>query len=150
MRYMKDRDAAADVFQEAFIKIFKNVHQVNDAAALAGWIKRITVNAALDRLKKIRYDDSLEDHSHELSDQFYSDLLDKLSTEVVLDAIKKLPEGYRVVFNLSVLDGYSHREIAEKLNITESTSRSQLTFAKRVLKRYLNELGITRYEQIIG
>lgn len=149
-RYVKDPHLADDVFQEAFIKIFQNIRQLKDVSAVHGWVKRITVNVALDHLNTLRFSESLEDtSSHELSDQFYSDLLDKLSNEVVIDMINRLPEGYRVVFNLSVIDGYSHKDIAIELGIAESTSRSQLVHAKRMLKKYLNELGITRYEQVI-
>lgn len=149
IRYLKDKDQAADVFQEAFIKIFQNIHQVKDIKALKGWVKRITVNTALDHLKALHHPDSINSESHELSDQFYSDLLDKMSVEAVLDLVDDLPNGYRLIFNLHIIDGYTHKEIAEKLNISESTSRSQLTHARRVLKKQLNHLGITKYEQVI-
>lgn len=149
MRYLKDPDRAADAFQDAFVKIFNHIEKVRDEKALLGWMKRIAVNTALDHIKMIRYDADIEDKGHELSDQFYGDLLDRLSVEVVLDAVNRLSEGYRIVFNMHVVDGYSHEEIAEQLNISVGTSRSQLFHAKRVLKQYLNELGITRYEQVI-
>lgn len=148
-RYMKDPHLADDVFQEAFIKIFLNISQLKDANAVHGWIKKLTVNVALDHLKAMKFTETIEDSSHELSDQFYSDLIDKLSNDAIMDVINKLPEGYRVVFNLSVIDGYSHKDIANELGIAESTSRSQLVHAKRILKKYLNELGITRYEQVM-
>ena len=149
VRYMKSHEAASDVFQEAFVKIFNNLGKVKNIEAVTGWIKRITVNTALDHLRAIRYDHDISSAGNELSDQFYSDLIDKLSTEVILEAVSNLAEGYRVIFNMSVIDGYSHKEIAQELGISESTSRSQLTHARHVLKRYLNELGITRYEQVI-
>lgn len=150
MRYMKDYDLASDVFQESFIKIFKNIGQVKEEKSICGWIKRITVNTALDHIRVLRYDESIDIAGHELSDGFYSDLLDRLSNEVVLEVISKLPEGYRVIFNLNVLDGYSHKEIAAQLKISEGTSRSQLAHAKRALRKLLNELGITKYEQVVG
>jgi RNA polymerase sigma factor (sigma-70 family) len=149
MRYLKDEDRAADAFQDSFIKIFKNIEQVREEKALVGWIKRIAVNTALDHIKLVRYDDDVNEKGHELSDQFYADLLDRLSVEVVLDAVNRLSEGYRIVFNMHVVDGYSHEEIAAKLDISVGTSRSQLFHAKRVLKQNLNQLGITRYEQVI-
>ncbi|MEQ8473941.1 MAG: RNA polymerase sigma factor [Marinoscillum sp.] len=149
LRYTKDSNLADDVFQEAFIKIFQNIDTVKDLSAIHGWVKRITINTALDHLNALRFTDSIDTEGHELSDQFYSELLDKLSNEVVLDAINRLPEGYRIVFNMNVIDGFSHKEIARDLGVTESTSRSQLVHAKRLLKKYLNELGITRYEQVI-
>lgn len=146
---MKDQDKASDVFQDAFIKIFKRIDQVKNEDALPGWVRRITINTALDHIKMIRYDDRIEDAGHELSDHFYSDLLDKLSVEVILEAVNRLSEGYRIVFNMNVIDGCSHKEIAQYLGISEGTSRSQLSHAKRLLKGYLNELGIKRYEQVI-
>ncbi|HCX22978.1 MAG TPA: hypothetical protein DHN29_13755, partial [Cytophagales bacterium] len=130
VRYVSDRDTADDVFQEAFIRIFQRIGQLEDPKAIRGWIKRITVNVALDHLKTIRFDDDVDDVGHELSDQFYSELIDRLSNEVILDAVNKLPEGYRLVFNLSVMDGFSHKEIANELGISESTSRSQLVCAR--------------------
>lgn len=148
-RYVKDKDEAADIFQEAFMKIFQNIHQVKKARALGGWIRKVAVNASLDHLKAMRYPDTVGDESHELSDHFYSNLLDKMSMDVILDVVNKLPDGCRIIFNLHILDGFSHKEIAEKLEISESTSRSQLTHARKLLKRNLNELGITRYEQVI-
>lgn len=149
MRYMKDYDLAADVFQEAFIKIFKHIGQIEDENAIHGWIKRVTVNTALDHLKSMRYDESVDIAGQELSDGFYSDLLDKLSNEDILKAIEKLPEGYRIIFNLNVIDGFSHKEIADQQGISEGTSRSQLAHAKKALRKFLYELGITKYERVI-
>lgn len=149
MRYMRDSAMAADVFQESFIKIFEKIHQVKDAAALKGWIRKIAVNTSLDHLRSHRFTEPLEAEALELNDQFYADLLDKLSNEAIINAMNRLPDGYRIIFNLHIIDGYSHREIAEQLQIAESTSRSQLSHARRLLKVYLHQIGITRYEQVI-
>lgn len=148
-RYGRNESESADIFQESFVKIFLKIGSLKDVKTIYAWIKRITVNTAIDHLKSIKFHDSLGAESLELSDQYYSDMLDKMSTDVILEVINKLPEGYKIIFNLSVIDGYSHKEIASQLKISESTSRSQLTHAKKVLKRHLNELGITRYEQVI-
>lgn len=149
LRYHHDSDEASDVFQEVFIKLYQNIQQVRDQKALPGWVRKVTVNTALDHLKTLRYPEAGERESHELSDHFYTELLDRLSIEMILEMIDRLPEGYRVIFNLYVVDGYSHREIGERLQISESTSRSQLTHARKLLKRQLNDLGITKYERVI-
>ncbi|MEP0368866.1 MAG: RNA polymerase sigma factor [Cyclobacteriaceae bacterium] len=149
VRYAKNEDLAADIFQEAFVKIFQKIGQVRDFDAIHGWIKRITVNTAIDHLKSTWPHEELTSQSHELSDQYYSELLDKMSNEAIQKLIDQLPSGYRLVFNMSVIDGFSHKEIAAELGITESTSRSQLTHARKELKKHLNELGITKYEKVI-
>lgn len=148
-RYGRNEDEAADIFQEAFVKIFQNIGRIRDLNTIYGWVKKVTVNSAIDHLKSIKFHEEINLENHELSDHYYTDLLDKMSTDVIIEVIDKLPEGYRIVFNLNVIDGFSHKEIAEQLKISESTSRSQLTHAKRLLKKYLNELGITKYEQVI-
>ncbi|MFY0599514.1 MAG: sigma-70 family RNA polymerase sigma factor [Cyclobacteriaceae bacterium] len=148
-RYARNEDEAADIFQESFVKVFQNLGQIKDISAIHGWVKRITINTALDHMKSIKYFDEITDESHELSDQYYTGLLDKMSNDVILQVIEKLPEGYRIIFNMSIIDGFSHKEIGKQLNISESTSRSQLTHARKLLKKNLNELGITRYEQVI-
>ncbi|MEQ8239453.1 MAG: RNA polymerase sigma factor [Cyclobacteriaceae bacterium] len=149
VRYLGKTDIANDAFQEAFVKIFKSLKHLKDEKAIHGWIKRITVNTALDHIKPNNQNIGLDLTHHELSDDFYCDLIDRMSEESILEVIGKLPEGYQAIFNLHVIDGFSHKEIAEKLNIAESTSRSQLTHAKRILRKYLNEIGITNYEKVI-
>lgn len=146
---MNDQELASDVFQEAFVKIFQNLGQLKDEKAIAGWIKKITVNTALNHLRSIKYHDDINDETLDLSDHYYTEMLDKLSSEAIIAVIDRLPEGYRVIFNLFAIDGFSHKEIAKKLGISESTSRSQLTHARKLLKKHLNELGITRYEKVI-
>lgn len=149
LRYAKNPDEAEDIFQEAFIKIFENLNQVSTPEALPGWIRRLTINTALDELKVKKFHWLVPNEINDLDDNQYSDLLDHLTNEQIIKIINELPEGYRAVFNLNIIDGYSHREIGKKLGITESTSRSQLTYAKRLLQQRLKKLGITRYESVI-
>lgn len=148
-RYMKNDETAADVFQDSFTKIFQSLNQVKDEKALAGWIKKTTVNTALNHLRSIKYHDEINDETLDLSDHYYAEMIDKLSSEAIIEVIDKLPEGYRVIFNLFAIDGFSHKEIANQLGINEGTSRSQLAHARKLLKKHLNELGITRYERVI-
>jgi len=148
-RYASSDMQADDMFQEAFMKVFEKLKQVKNASALPGWIKQIVINTCLDclKLEKRAWITPVEDI--ELNDQFYSELLDRLSTEQLMKIVNELPEGYRTVLNLSIVDGYSHKEIATKLNIVESTSRSQLTYAKKLLKEKLSKLKIGKYESVI-
>jgi len=147
-RYSNHQNQAEDLFQECFIRVFKNLKSVKEAEALPGWIKRTAINTCLNQLKKeISFLSPIENVAAD--DNMYSDLLDKLSSEKIVEVINTLPTGYRTVINMYVVDGYSHKEISETLKISESTSRSQLTYAKKVLKEKLKNAGISRYESVI-
>lgn len=146
-RYTGSRQEAEDVFQEAFIRVFQNIGQVRDAEHLEQWIKRITVNAAVNyyhKHKRHQHDD-LNGYSHYNDD--YELILSSFSSEVLVSVINNLPNGYRMVFNLHEIEGYSHAEIAKLLLITEVTSRSQLNRAKQSIKNKLKAIGILRYEK---
>ncbi|WP_109829699.1 RNA polymerase sigma factor [Reichenbachiella versicolor] len=148
-RYGASSSQVDDMFQDAFIKIFGNLSKVREADALPGWIKRLTVNTCLNALR-------LENHSwiaplenENVEDSSYVELLDQLSNEKLIELINELPEGCRAVLNLFIMDGYNHKEIAEQLSITVGTSRSQLNYAKKLLRDRLEKLGIGRYESVI-
>ncbi len=136
-RYASTTAQAEDMLQEGFIRIFKYIHQYKFEGSLEGWLKRIMVNAALRILQKktIRFsaiDESMEEVSPEDTDPFAA-----LEEQEILQLISNLPTGYRVVFNMYVLEGYSHNEIAAMLNITSGTSRSQLAKAKKALQEQI-------------
>jgi len=147
-RYTKNKEEAEDVFQEAFIRIFQNIYQLNDIESLTPWIKRIAVNAAVNYYHKNKrhhhYSDYLE---YDNQNDDYEAMLSQLNDETLIALINDLPDGYRVVFNLNVVEGYSHAEIGELLNISEVTSRSQLNRAKQTLKNKLKALGVLKYEK---
>jgi RNA polymerase sigma factor (sigma-70 family) len=149
-RYARDREDAQDMLQEAFIKIFTNIRQVNSHETLEAWMKSIAVRTAIDHYNKKKRTDlfSCPYQEYEVSGTAHDIILDNLSDEYLITAINELPEGCRLVFNLSVVEGYSHIEIADMLGITDSTSRSQLHYAKQLLKEKLNQLGIKHYEKI--
>lgn len=134
LRYMGDADDAGDVLQEGFIKVLKNIGSFRSEGSLEGWIRRIMVNTALLALRKnkLRYAESTNDH-FELSSDF-EEAIDRISMKELLRMIASLPTGYRTVFNLFVMEGYTHKQIAEELQINESTSRSQLTKARNLLQ----------------
>jgi RNA polymerase sigma factor (sigma-70 family) len=139
-RYACDPSEAEDMLQDAFMRIFKYIHQYHSTGSFEGWLKRITVNAAIHVLqgKKIRFldisDTSVEIHTP--APDIYSDL----STEDLLKLISRLPDGYRMIFNLHILEGYSHDEISRMLHIKPATSRSQLSKARNMLKEQINSL----------
>jgi RNA polymerase sigma-70 factor (ECF subfamily) len=138
LRYSGNKQEAEDMLQEAFIRVFSFIGQYKFSGSLEGWLKRITINSALRILesKKIHFFELREEEQ-----QFYTietDMLSRLSKEELLNLISNLPEGYRIVFNLYVMEGYDHKEIAEILHIKEATSRSQLSKAKALLKEKIN------------
>ena len=139
-RYARDKDEAADFLQEGFIKIFLSIHKFEFQGSLEGWIRRVIVNTAIDLIRK-RKSSLLESPMNvEIADTTIDeDKMDTFEVEYLMRVIQSLPTGYRVVFNMYAIEGYTHAEIAEQLSITESTSRSQYTRAKALLKKRLHE-----------
>lgn len=142
LRYLKNDADAQDVLQETFVTVYRKVDSFSGQGSFEGWMRRIAVNHCLSKLridKKQFESETYESHHHPISED--DDYLQKEETEArLLQALKELPDGYRTILNLAVLEDYSHREIAELLNITESTSRSQLMRAKTALKLKLEQL----------
>lgn len=140
-RYVNNRDDANDILQEAFYLVFKNLKQLKNPEALSGWIKRIVINSALAFIKnkKKLYAVNEISFAEEICVQDY--IIEKLSAEEIIVLIKELPIGYRTVFNLYAIEGYSHAEIAEKLGISVGTSKSQLFDARKVLKLKLTNIA---------
>jgi len=145
-RYANDADEAQDFAQEGFIRVFEKLKGFKNTGSLEGWIRRIIVNNAIDRVRKkknIVYDNedetifsNLEDEDYDLVEQ---KLADKMKAELLLELIQKLSPAYRTVFNLYVLENFSHKEIAEALGISIGTSKSNYAKAKMRLKQLFNE-----------
>jgi RNA polymerase sigma factor (sigma-70 family) len=137
-RYAGDQVEAEDMLQEAFIRVFTYIRQFRFQGSLEGWIRRVTVNTSLRILqsKKIRFLE-IQDASLESGNP---DVLSRLSEEELLQLIGSLPPGYRIVFNLYVLEGYSHEEIGALLRIKPASSRSQLSKAKGLLQEQILSL----------
>jgi RNA polymerase sigma-70 factor (ECF subfamily) len=136
-RYIKDSMEAEDVLVTAFTKILQRIEQYKAEGSFEGWVRRVVVNEALTYLRKHRsmyIETNLETADR---DPDYASISDHLEEEDLLKMIQELPSGYRIVFNLYAIDGYSHKEIAEQLNITESTSKSQLSRARVFLQKLL-------------
>ena len=138
-RYLKDSMQAEDVLVTSFTKVFEKIGQFKSEGSFEGWIRRIVVNEALTCLRKNR-SMYLETELDQVDyDPNYSHLHDHLEAEDLLRLVKELPAGYRIVFNMYAIDGYSHKEIAESLGISENTSKSQLSRARIYLQKQLKE-----------
>lgn len=135
-RYAKDRDQALDMLQEGFIKVYNHIGKFNHTGSLEGWVRRIMVNTSINLLRKEKYHIEIEAVQGGIPTKA-SSIVDKMSADEILSLVKKLPTGYRTVFNLYAVEGYSHKEIAESLDIAESTSRTQYLKAKNVLKKLI-------------
>lgn len=133
MRYAKNREDAEDILQEGFIKVFNNLKNFKAEGSLEGWVKRIMINTALLHYRKnLKYSDhvDLEYAGAEIND---IDILSAISAKDLMSMVQAMPDGYRMVFNLYVLEGYIHKEIGEMLGINEGTSKSQLARARKYL-----------------
>lgn len=138
-RYVKDSMEAEDVLVTAFTKILDRIDQYKGEGSFEGWIRRVVVNEALTYLRRNRsmyIETELEAADREPDYQLMSDHLEE---EDLMNMIQELPAGYRIVFNLYAIDGYSHKEIADQLNISENTSKSQLSRARVFLQKILAE-----------
>lgn len=140
LRYAQDSMEAEDMLQDAFVKIFQYIGQFKFEGSFEGWIRRIVVNTAIRHLerKKMSFKE-IDDHQPDLPSVDPS-AYHFLGEEDLMKLISALPEGYRMVFNLSVIEGYSHDEIAEMLKIQAGTSRSQLVKARKMLQSQILQL----------
>lgn len=146
MRYCKNQEEAEDALQDAFLKIFKNIvnFEGRHEGSLTQWIKTIVINSALSSVrknKKHHFTDDIDDYKIADENDYYVNLEETSEKnekhKMILNAVQKLPPGYQSVFNLYVMEGYTHGEIAEILEITENTSKSQLSKARKFLKSIL-------------
>ena len=150
LRYVSDRETARDLLQDGFVKVFTSMDSYSGLGSFEGWMRKIFVNCALEYLRKsdvlreaVDLDNTVElvhpDNTVELVHPDSSAISDMSAVEL-MKLVQELPAGFRTVFNLFAIEGYSHKEISEMMNITESTSRSQFTRAKQLLQRRIHEL----------
>lgn len=143
LRYCRNREEAEDVLQEGFIKIFQKIATFRQSGSLEGWIRRIMINQAINHLKARRLiflDTDPQVLGNRIPDDGPGEQVEQLYTPAeILQVIQSLPPGYRVVFNLYVFEGYSHKEIAHELDISENTSKSQLSRARNYIRKALAE-----------
>lgn len=142
LRYGRNRSEAEDILQEGLLYVFKDLKQFDsNRGKFKSWSSRVLVNAALRYLKKNQWQQSFADlEIVTIEAAISNDILERISAKELTQLIQKLPSGYRVVFNMYVIEGYSHKEIAEQLNISVSTSKTQLFKAKRALRKKLEVL----------
>jgi RNA polymerase sigma-70 factor (ECF subfamily) len=139
-RYVKDNFIAEDIMQEAFIKVFKNINTFKGEVTIGSWIKKIVINQCIDYLKKKKIElVSIEEKELQLADSNDWKVNNELDVATITNTINNLPEKYKVVLNLYLIEGYDHKEIAQVLNITEINSRSQLMRGKNKLKSELKQ-----------
>lgn len=142
LRYAKNRSEAQDMFQEGVTKVFHNIQKYDVSKGnFNGWSNRVIVNEALKYLKKHQWQHTFEDLDiiqNQIPDN--DNVLGKITTKELVEVIQKLPTGYRVIFNMYVLEGYSHKEIAAELNISVGTSKSQLSKARNALQQKIKIL----------
>lgn len=137
LRYSNNEDDALDILHEGFIKVFKHIGKYQPGTSLSAWIRRIMVNTAIDYYRKNirRRTEDIEQAFNLSSNE--ADAISQCTEKEILEAVQRLSPAYRTVFNLYVIEGYSHKEIANALEITESTSRSNLVKARMKLKEIL-------------
>ncbi len=141
LKYSKNYAEAEDNLQDAFVTIFKKIDQYKYKGSFEGWIKRVTINTALQCYRNVGVfdiinEDAIEDVPVEIDD-------DEVSIGFLLEIIQQLPDRYRLVFNLYALDGYSHKEISAMLNISQGTSKSNLARARMILKEKIENYKAT-------
>lgn len=142
-RFAKNREDAEDMLQEGFIKVFTQLHQYRSEGSLEGWIRRIVVHTCINILKKNKKFSESVDLIHAKSIHIREELIPSImQAKQVVECIRILPLGYRTVLNLYAIEGFSHKEIGQLLDIEESTSRSQYTRAKAMLEDILIKKNI--------
>jgi RNA polymerase sigma factor (sigma-70 family) len=142
LKYSRNATEAQDNLQDAFITIFKSIKQYKHKGSFEGWMKRITVNTVLQKYRKERVfeivnEERIEDPEVEIEES-------NITLDFLLQIIQELPDRYRLVFNLYVLDGYSHKDISEMLDITTGTSKSNLARARMILKNKIEDHNLAQ------
>jgi RNA polymerase sigma-70 factor (ECF subfamily) len=138
VRYVKDSAVAEDVMQDAFIKVFKKIDHFKGEVTIGAWIKRIVINQCIDYLKKKRIElVSIDERELDVADDWDWSVGNEVSVSSITSAINSLPEKYKIVLNMYLIEGFDHQEIAQVLNITEVNSRSQLLRGKKILRNQL-------------
>ena len=134
LRYAGSTEEAEDILQEGFIKVFKKIGSYRGEGSFEGWIRRIFVNTAIEQFRRKTYMQPITEREENSVEATYLSVLDNLAEKDIIKLVQQLSPGYRTVFNMYVVEGYTHRQIAEALGISEGTSKSQLSRAKIILQ----------------
>ncbi|MCF8343154.1 MAG: sigma-70 family RNA polymerase sigma factor [Bacteroidales bacterium] len=141
LRFARSSMEAEDIMQEGFIKVFTHLKDYRNEGSFEGWIRRTIVNTAINFYRKnLKLNQEMDIADIEVPNSQEVSAIEKLSAEELLDCINELPDGYRVIFNLNVIEGYTHKEIGKLLDISENTSKSQLSRARQTLQKKLKGL----------
>ncbi|MBE2246317.1 MAG: sigma-70 family RNA polymerase sigma factor [Candidatus Competibacteraceae bacterium] len=140
LRYAKDTTEAEDILQDGFIKVFQHMGSFKHEGSFEGWVRRIMVNTALERFRKKNPLITVSEVYPIAKNMKYDDIESNMSAAELMQLVQKLSPGYRTVFNLYAIEGYSHQEIADMLGISEGTSKSQLARARAVLQEEVMKL----------
>jgi RNA polymerase sigma-70 factor (ECF subfamily) len=141
LRYAKNQMDAEDILQDAFVKLFNNLHKFRGEGSFDGWVRRIFVNTAIEHLRRKNLNITEGEGLENTVKDNYTNALDNLFEKDLIKTSMKLSDGYRTVFHLYAVEGYSHKEIASRLGITESTSKSQFSRAKAILRNMIENQG---------
>lgn len=134
LRYAGNAEEAEDILQEGFIKVFKKLGSFRSEGSFEGWVRRIFVNTAIEHFRRKRYLMPVTEKEENTIEGKYLSVLDELAARDIMALVQDLSPGYRTVFNLYVVEGYTHKEIADMMGISEGTSKSQLSRAKVILQ----------------
>ncbi len=134
LRYAANAEEAEDILQEGFIKVYKKISSYRGDGSFEGWIRRIFVNTAIEHFRKKTYLQPITEQEESTIEGKYLSVLDSLAEKDIIQLVQQLSPGYRTVFNMYVIEGYTHKQIAEALGISEGTSKSQLSRAKLILQ----------------
>jgi RNA polymerase sigma factor (sigma-70 family) len=139
LRYSESREEAEEILQEGFLKVFESISKFRFEGSFEGWVRKIMVNSALQKYRRrYRLHAVVDIESTVLEDHYHGDIVSQISMKELLHMVQQLTPAYRTVFNLYVFEGYKHREIAELLGVSEGTSKSNLSDARSVLQRMIN------------
>ena len=137
LRYANEYNSAQDLLQEGFVKVYKNIEKFRGEGSFEGWVRRIFVNTAIEHYRKQVNMYALHESETNYYEHYEDNALEVLKQEDILKMIQKLSSGYRTVFNLYVVEGYSHKEIGEMIGVSEGTSKSQLARARYLLQKMI-------------
>jgi RNA polymerase sigma factor (sigma-70 family) len=141
MRYANSEIEADDILQESFIKVFKHLKNYSDNGKLGAWIRTITVNTAIEFYRKRAIQTQhMNDLALEADTRGSVELFESIDLEILQQEIQNLPDGFRIVFNLYAIEGFTHKEIGQQLGISIGTSKSQFSRAKKLLQKKVNEI----------
>ena len=138
LRYSKNREEAEEILQEGFVKVFEFIHQYKFAGSFEGWVRKIMVNCALQKYRSKKLHAVVDIDPATIENIGNENIISQIGTKELLKMVQQLPPSYRMVFNLYVFEGMKHREIAAHLNISEGTSKSNLSDARNILQRAVN------------